>query len=97
MGINSGFKGLNCYRHVAYTQQQGGTEQILETNTNTDVSHDKCRSNDRSVGRITVISITYIVILTYLFSGFCSLKVACWPLVPKFAGSHPAEAVGFLG
>jgi len=29
--------------------------------------------------------------------GFASLEVACWPLVPKFAGSHPAEAVGFLG
>jgi len=27
----------------------------------------------------------------------CSgLGVACWPLVPKFAGSNPAEAVGFL-
>jgi len=26
-----------------------------------------------------------------------SLGVACWPLVPKFAGSNPAEAVGFLG
>jgi hypothetical protein len=24
------------------------------------------------------------------------LEVACWPLVPKFAGSNPAEAVGFL-
>jgi hypothetical protein len=22
--------------------------------------------------------------------------VACWPLIPKFAGSNPAEAVGFL-
>jgi len=31
------------------------------------------------------------------FSGFGGLEVACWPLVPKFAGSHPAEAVGFLG
>ena len=30
-------------------------------------------------------------------SGFGGLEVACWPLVPKFAGSHPAEAVGFLG
>ena len=26
----------------------------------------------------------------------CGLEVACWPLVPKFAGSNPAEAVGFL-
>jgi len=23
--------------------------------------------------------------------------VACWPLVPKIAGSNPAEAVGFFG
>ena len=30
-------------------------------------------------------------------SGFRGLEVVCWPLVPKFAGSNPAEAVGFLG
>jgi len=30
-------------------------------------------------------------------SGFGGLELACWPLVPKFAGSHLAEAVGFLG
>ena len=30
-------------------------------------------------------------------SGFGGLEVAWWPLVPKFAGSHLAEAVGFLG
>ena len=29
-------------------------------------------------------------------SGFGSLEVACWPLVLKFAGSNPAEAVGFF-
>ena len=29
-------------------------------------------------------------------SGFGGLEVACWPLVPKFAGSNPTEAVGFL-
>ena len=28
--------------------------------------------------------------------GFGGLEVACWPLIPKFAGSSPAEAVGFL-
>ena len=28
---------------------------------------------------------------------FGGLVVACWPLVPKFAGSNPAEAVEFLG
>jgi len=35
-------------------------------------------------------------ILTKFVSGFGGLGVACWPLVPKFAGSNPAEAVGFL-
>ena len=30
-------------------------------------------------------------------SGFGGLGVVCWPLVPKFAGSNAAEAVGFLG
>ena len=25
------------------------------------------------------------------------LEVECWSLVPKFAGSNPAEAVGFFG
>ena len=29
-------------------------------------------------------------------SGFGGLEVACWPLVPKFAGSNLAEAVGYL-
>ena len=29
--------------------------------------------------------------------GFGGLGVACWPSVTKFAGSNPAEAVGFLG
>ena len=30
-------------------------------------------------------------------SGLGGLEVACWPLVPQFAGSNTAEAVGFLG
>jgi len=30
-------------------------------------------------------------------SGFGGLEVACWPLVPKLAGSLPAETVRFLG
>jgi hypothetical protein len=40
------------------------------------------------------VSVTSI----YLFKrGFSGLEVASGPLVPKFAGSHLAEAVGFLG
>ena len=33
---------------------------------------------------------------TCIYRGFGGLGVACWPLVPKFAGSNPAQAVGFL-
>ena len=33
----------------------------------------------------------------FLYDGFGGLGVACWPLIPKFAGSNPTEAVGFLG
>ena len=40
---------------------------------------------------------TIFILAKYLCSGFGGLGVACWPLVPKFAGSNPAEAVGFLG
>ena len=35
------------------------------------------------------------ITLTARLSAFGGLEVACWPLVPKFAGSNPAEAVGF--
>jgi hypothetical protein len=37
------------------------------------------------------------LLLSKVYSGFGGLEVVCWPLVPKFASSHPAEAVGFLG
>jgi hypothetical protein len=32
----------------------------------------------------------------HVWCGFGGLEDACWPLVPKFAGSNPAEAVGFF-
>ena len=35
--------------------------------------------------------------IMFRHSGFGGLGIACWPLVPKFVGSNPAEAVGFLG
>ena len=37
-----------------------------------------------------------IVYINVSLSGFGGLEVACWPLVPKFAGSNPAEAVGLF-
>ena len=39
---------------------------------------------------------TKVTLVNAVCSGFGGLEVACWPLVPKFAGSNPAEAVGFF-
>jgi len=39
----------------------------------------------------------YIYIIYIYISGFGGLGIPCWPVVPKFAGSNTAEAVGFLG
>jgi hypothetical protein len=38
----------------------------------------------------------YIKTVRFLHSGFGGLEVACWPLELKFAGSNPAQAVGFF-
>jgi hypothetical protein len=34
-------------------------------------------------------------ISTVMSSGFGGQEVACWPMVPKFAGLHPAETIEF--
>ena len=39
----------------------------------------------------------FFFVLLINFPSFGGLGVACWTLVPKFAGSNPAEAFGFLG
>ena len=44
----------------------------------------------------TDICVQPSVLSKLVHSGFGGLEVACWPLVPKFAGSNPAEAVGFF-
>ena len=46
-----------------------------------------------SSGKCLTLKNLYIILEIVLSSG---LGVACWPLVPKFAGSSLAEAVGFL-
>ena len=37
-----------------------------------------------------------LLLINWHKSGFGGLEVECWPLVPRFAGSNPAEAVGFF-
>ena len=54
-----------------------------------------------NIVQINMLTFYYSEVLFYqahkIHSGFGGLGVACWPLVPKFAGSNPAEAIGFLG
>jgi hypothetical protein len=54
------------------------------------VTHNSCQ-------KIYILSTDYILCICMCVpNGFGGLEVECWPLVPKFAGSDPAEAVGFL-
>ena len=64
---------------------------------------------DRSMDATRILPVVRKISVFYLSDGkvifiefqiymvIYGLVVACWPLVPKFAGSNPAEAVGFLG
>ena len=48
---------------------------------------------------LVTASVVWMLLLVSTYcchSGFGGLEVACWPLVPKFAGSNSAEAVGFF-
>ena len=51
----------------------------------------------RTVFKVYKVENVHFYFVHLKHSGFGGLEVACWPLVPKFAGSHPAEVVGFLG
>jgi hypothetical protein len=50
-----------------------------------------------SESTLTVSEVIFRSIYLLTSSGFGILDVACWALVPKFAGSNPAEAVRFFG
>jgi formate hydrogenlyase subunit 3/multisubunit Na+/H+ antiporter MnhD subunit len=45
---------------------------------------------------LLLLLLLHCVLNMYKENYFGGLEVACWPLVPKFTGSNPAEAVGFL-
>jgi hypothetical protein len=51
---------------------------------------------DQSFRNCAIFSHSVDVFCMDLQSGLSGLEVACWPLVPKFAGSNPAEAVRFF-
>ena len=44
-----------------------------------------------------IVNISNNMSVNFVELGYGGLGVACWPLVPKFAGSNLAEAVGVLG
>jgi hypothetical protein len=46
---------------------------------------------------MTIPNNLFIAFLNTILVSVVNRLLYVWPLVPKFAGSHPAEAVGFLG
>jgi hypothetical protein len=57
-----------------------------------------CKCLDKNKGKVLPITDHEGPDMEYSYSpsGFGGLEVECWPLVPKIAGSNPAEAVGFF-
>jgi len=68
---------------------------VVGLNSNSSVRDGASRRYDKR--NLTVWSALAFDILAITRIGFGGLGVACWPLVPTFVGSNPAEAVGFLG
>jgi hypothetical protein len=56
----------------------------------------KTGRGDHEVHKGHVVALEKMSITKVSVRGFGGLGVACWHLVPKFAGSNPAEAVGFF-
>ena len=70
-----------------------GIRQIYSLTSHPCPLHPQPTFHIRDAHRATPLEI-YVIYLGNI--GFGGLEVACWPLVPQFAGSNPAEAVGFL-
>ena len=54
------------------------------------------KNDGAAVRAVRTIKYNNLLFYLLLIISFGGLEVACWPLVPKFAGSNPAEAVLFL-
>ena len=57
----------------------------------------RCAVPYNSAGMATVLCSCITVCVVLSFIGLNMLFIVEWPLVPKFAGSNPGEAVGFFG
>ena len=75
----------NDYWHFTYDQKRSG-RNFLQTSLILTVSTQCYNTGHYKEGDIH----------TNLRCGFGGLEVACWPLVPNFAGSNPAKAVGIF-
>ena len=99
MGFNSAFKGdteVTCVKLISL--RQWGLVSLYNERLKWVTSYPLLVYFTRVLYGLLSLSL-FLNILSLIcdqFSGFGGLGVACWPLVPKFAGSNPAEAVGFL-
>ena len=79
------------------SHSSGGRETAVQLRNFVALSSNNWKFREH---HFTTFSDDHFLLLSYKFtilSGFGGLEVACWPLVPGYAGSHPGEAVGFLG
>ena len=73
-------------------------DEVMEEEINPfDISIKKDgKRNTACMSKVLRENVVDVIEFNSCESSFGGLGVACWPLVPKFAGSNPAEAVRFF-
>ena len=96
--VNNDNKIYNCWSTVDGVHN---IHNCWNTDNDGDKIHSCCyavnsgdKYTDTVNGDVRIHNCWNTLIVMIRFHG---LRVACWRLVPKFAGSNQAEAVGYLG
>ena len=87
------FKGINLIFNRKKNQSTFQKQQLMTQSSHT--THRNA-SNKVNIHACSIYNIHAYLLRIYCICGFGGLGVACWPFVPKFAGSNLVEAVGFV-
>ena len=85
---------LRCHKESDLRADQHYTGKGVYNQVGYSIMIYFCDCNANS--KLKIISPIYFGSI-FMENSFGGLGVACWPLVPKFACSNPAEAIEFLG
>jgi hypothetical protein len=91
------FPCLIFQSHFKMHEQNNIIPLILTPRLYSDIHYNICSFVSCSNSMGVAIYPVHWTVLDLIMAVSVVKWLACWPLVPKFAGSNPAEAVGFFG